>query len=361
MCDTSGVKEAHRSLNDPPIISHTELTGGDAAAFSLLLTDPKWATTTSITQDSFRSVVDSGTSIGRSGCVRERWDITHAVTSRKLREVSGRRRKMRSSPTTFRRMVMVAGARFLNLQPPSLIILSTIRALPEEAFLSLNVNPNLILTAHHHDHHQLYLPSPTSILQSFGQGDFKFNQPDNFNVDLTHFSPADPLILPPLNDNSSSFDPLWSLPYLPQHLDQNQEDHHQSLSNGAIPAHYIGEKVATHDESMITATMSYDNQSMAASMMPRIFEIIEGNIVCSMPPSSESQDPAHDPLPTLSSLPSGSYPVHGVATRQLDSIDAIMSSLSSSSSTSSSSSSSLSPFSSSQFLANPHLPSSWDA
>ncbi|KAJ6700925.1 hypothetical protein OIU74_012308 [Salix koriyanagi] len=114
-------------------------------------------------------------------------------------------------------------------------------------------------------------------------------------------------------------------------------DHHQSLSNGAIPAHYIGEKVATHDESMINATMSYDNQSMAASMMPRIFEIIEGDIVCSMPPSSESQDPAHDPLPRLSSLPSGPYPVHGVATRQLDSIDAIMSSLSSSSSTSSSS------------------------
>ncbi|KAJ6308860.1 hypothetical protein OIU76_018447 [Salix suchowensis] len=232
-------------------------------------------------------------------------------------------------------------------------------SVPEEAFLSLNVNPNLILTAHHHDHHQLYLPSPTSILQSFGQGDFKFNQPDNYNVDLTHFSPAAPLILPPLHDNSSSFDPLWSLPYLPQHLDQNQEDHHQSLSNGAIPAHYIGEKVATHDESMINATMSYDNQSMAASMMPRIFEIIEGDIVCSMPPSSESQDPAHDPLPRLSSLPSGPYPVHGVATRQLDSIDAIMSSLSSSSSTSSSSS--LSPFSSSQFLANPHLPSSWDA
>ncbi|KAJ6711650.1 MYB DOMAIN PROTEIN 55 [Salix purpurea] len=176
-------------------------------------------------------------------------------------------------------------------------------SVPEEAFLSLNVNPNLILTAHHHDHHQLYLPSPTSILQSFGQGDFKFNQPDNYNVDLTHFSPTAPLILPPLNDNSSSFDPLWSLPYLPQHLDQNQEDHHQSLSNGAIPAHYIGEKVATHDESMINATMSYDNQSMAASMMPRIFEIIEGDIVCSMPPSSESQDPAHDPLPRLSSLP----------------------------------------------------------
>jgi myb proto-oncogene protein len=148
------------------------------------------------------------------------------------------------------------------------------------------------------------------------------------------------------------------LPYLPQHLDQNQEDHHQSLSNGAIPVHYIGEKVVTHDQSTINATMSYDNQSMMVSMMPKLFEIIEGN-VCRMPPSSESQNTVHDPLARLSSLPSGPYPVHEVATSQLESIDAIMSSLSAYSS--SSSSSSLSPFSSSQFVANPHLPSSWDA
>jgi hypothetical protein len=46
----------------------------------------------------------------------ERWDITHAVINRKLREVYGRLRKMRSSPTTFRHMVMVAGAQSLNLQ-----------------------------------------------------------------------------------------------------------------------------------------------------------------------------------------------------------------------------------------------------
>ncbi|XP_061987161.1 uncharacterized protein LOC133705795 [Populus nigra] len=140
----------------------------------------------------------------------------------------------------------------------------------------------------------------------------------------------------------------WSLPYLPQHLDQNQEDHHQSLRNGAIPVHYIGEKVVTHDQSTIDETMSYDNQSMMVSMMPKLFEIIEGN-VCRMPPSSESQNTVHDPLARLSSLPSGPYPVHEVATSQLESIDAIM--LSSSSS----------PFSSSQFVANPHLPSSWDA
>lgn len=231
-------------------------------------------------------------------------------------------------------------------------------SVPEEAFLSLNANPNLILTAHHNDHHQLYLPSPTSILQSFGHGDFKLNQPNNYNVDLPHLSPAAPLIPPPLIDNSSSFDSGWSLPYLPQHLDQNQEDHHQSLSNGAIPVHYIGEKVVTHDQNTIDATMSYDNQSMMVSMMPKHFEIIEGN-VCRMPLSSESQNTVHDPLARLSSLPSGPYPVHEVATSQLESIDAIMSSLSSYSS--SSSSSSLSPFSSSQFVANPHLPSSWDA
>ncbi|CAK7356879.1 unnamed protein product [Dovyalis caffra] len=226
-------------------------------------------------------------------------------------------------------------------------------SVPEEAFFSLNANPNLILNAHHHDH-QLYLPSPTSMLQSFGHGDFKLNQPNNYNVDLPHLSPAAPLIPPPLNDNSSSYDPAWSLPYLPKHIDPNQEDHHQILSNGA-GLQYIGEKDVTHDQSIINAAMSYDNQAMVVSMMPKLCEIIEGNICC-MPPSSDSQDIVHDPLARLSSLPSGPYPVHEVATSQLESIDAIMSSL-----PASSSSSSRSPFLSGQFFGDPHLPSSWDA
>ncbi|KAJ6327621.1 hypothetical protein OIU78_014479 [Salix suchowensis] len=192
-------------------------------------------------------------------------------------------------------------------------------------------NPNIILGAR-----QLYLPSPASMLQSFGHGDFQFSQPNNYNVDLPHLSPA-PLIPQPLNDNSSSLDDhqVWALPYpLPQHH-PSQEDH-QILRNEAGP-HYIGEEAVT-DQSITAATMPYE--AVMVTMMPKLCEkIIEGN-GGSILTSSSSQYRVHSPLARLSSLPSGPYS-HELLTNQLDSIDAIMSSLP------------LSPFSSSQYAANP--------
>lgn len=220
-------------------------------------------------------------------------------------------------------------------------------SVPEQAFFSMNENPNIILTAHRHHDRQLHLPSPTSMLHSFGHGNFQFSQPNNYNVDLPHLSPA-PLIPQPLNDNSSSLDhQVWALPYpLPQHH-PNQEDH-QILRNEAGP-HYIGEKAVT-DQCITGATMPY--KAIMVTMMPKLCEkIIEGN-VGSMQASSSSLDKLHNQLARLSSLPSGPYS-HELLTNQLDSIDAIMSSLPPSS---------LSPFSSSQYAANPHLlPSSLDA
>ncbi|KAJ6389554.1 hypothetical protein OIU77_027805 [Salix suchowensis] len=200
----------------------------------------------------------------------------------------------------------------------------------QEAFFSVNENPNIILGAR-----QLYLPSPASMLQSFGHGDFQFNQPNNYSVDLPHLSPA-PLIPQPLNDSSSSFDhQVWAFPYpLPQNH-PSQEDH-QILRNEAGP-HYIGEEAVT-DQSITAATMPYE--AVMVTMMPKLCEkIIEGNCG-SILTSSSSPDKVHSPLARLSSLPSGPYS-HELLTNQLDSIDAIMSSLP------------LSPFSSSQYAANP--------
>ncbi|KAJ6706436.1 MYB DOMAIN PROTEIN 55 [Salix purpurea] len=162
---------------------------------------------------------------------------------------------------------------------------------PEEAFFSVNENPNIIPGAR-----QLYLPSPASMLQSFGHGDFQFSQPNNYNVDLPHLSPA-PLIPQPLNDNSSSFD-------------------HPG-------PHYIGEEAVT-DQSITAATMPYE--AVMVTMMPKLCEkIIEGN-GGSILTSSSSPDRVHSPLARLSSLPSGPYS-RELLTNQLDSIDAIMLSL----------------------------------
>ncbi|EEF41053.1 r2r3-myb transcription factor, putative [Ricinus communis] len=239
----------------------------------------------------------------------------------------------------------------------------------EAAFFSLGANPNLILsTAAHHQQDQLYhLPSPTSMLQSFGQqGDFKLNQlPNNtYNLDLPHLAPHQ-IIPPQPNSTSSPFDPMWALPYLPQHVDPNGNQEDQILSTGIVgPLHYIGEKF-NNDQSI--GLMGYDQNQVMVPMMPKLCEIIEGSStsVCCIPSSSSSQEVVVDPLARLPCFPSssGCYPHDPhVTANQMEYIDAIMSSL-----PSSSSSSSLSAFSNGQFGANPNnnnnnLPStcSWD-
>ncbi|KAJ4851634.1 hypothetical protein Tsubulata_028726 [Turnera subulata] len=228
---------------------------------------------------------------------------------------------------------------------------------PEEAFFSLKANPNLILSAHHD--HQLYFPSPSSMLQSIGQAaaDIKLNQPNVYNLDLPHLT-VPPMIQPVLlNNNPSSFDQMWSLPYA-SHLDPNQEEQ-TALSNGASSAQYsIGDhKGISADQGILM--MPYENQAMV-SMMPKLCEVIEGN-VCSILPSSISHQAGSvdDQLSRLPCFPSGPYnPTEPqVPANQMEYIDAIISSLPSSSS----SSSPLSAISNGQFVANPNITSSWDA
>ncbi|KAF2301030.1 hypothetical protein GH714_019392 [Hevea brasiliensis] len=197
---------------------------------------------------------------------------------------------------------------------------------------------------------------------SGGSEEAFFSLTGNPNLILTNFTPS--IIPPPLNNSSSSLDPMWALPYPPQHLDPSHEED-QILSNGTGP-HYTGDHKFSQDQAIAIMT-NYENQGMLP-MMPKLSEIIEGSVCCNIQSSSSSSAASRevliDPVARLPCFPSGSYNPHEVPTNQMEYIDAIMSSL-----PSSSSSSSLSAFSSGQFGANPNnnnvnnLPSScsWNA
>ncbi|KAK8608339.1 hypothetical protein V6N13_023765 [Hibiscus sabdariffa] len=219
-------------------------------------------------------------------------------------------------------------------------------------FISLNGNPNLILGA---QQDQLFLSSPTApLLQSFAHHhhpDFKPN-PNIFNVDLVHHHfPLTPMLPPPPVPPSTtpSFDGSWTLPFAPQHDHQNQDD------------------VFVTDKLMINPTNGYDNPLMSPSpTVPKLCEILEGNMICNIPHASVSLENNIDPLVSrlsscfpMPAAPAGSNYAHElqVATSQLEyNIDTIITSI-----PSSSSSSSLSALSGGQYLTNPNLPStSWE-
>ena len=223
---------------------------------------------------------------------------------------------------------------------------------PEEGFISLNANPNLILSA---QQDQLYLSSPAPVLQSFAHADFKPN-PNSYNIDLVHHHfPLTPMLPPPLN--TSSFDPSWPLPLIPQHdLDhQNQEDHVQIFGNDVVQ-NFVSDNLMNPT----TAVNPYDHSLMAPPTVPKLCKILEGNI-CKMPQTSvslENIDPVVTRFSSCFPISAGSTYAHDmhVATSQMEYIDTIIKSM-----PSSSSSSSLSALSSGQYITNPNLPSSsWD-
>ena len=170
-----------------------------------------------------------------------------------------------------------------------------------EAFFSLNGNPNLIPSP---QDHQLYLPSPTSMLQS------GFDLA-NYNLEFAHFQPPP---APPLSD-PSSYDPTWLLGCHP-HL--NQEDY--VLGNEVGPI-YIETKPINPNFSL----PSFNSPSMAP-MMPKLSETISGND--RILPSSSFPHEVVDPVARLPSLPSGSHPhAPHVPISHFDYIEAIISSL----------------------------------
>ncbi|OMO70747.1 hypothetical protein CCACVL1_18676 [Corchorus capsularis] len=223
---------------------------------------------------------------------------------------------------------------------------------PEETFISLNGNPNLLLTAQQQD--QLFLNS-NPILQSFGHhaaADFKPN-PNGYNIDnLVHPHNNFPTPIFPSNTSSSSFDPTW--PPLPT-FNVPQEDV-QIFSNEVVQ-NFI------NDHKLMNQTNPYDQHPLMAP--PKFCEILEG---CNMPPQTsgvsvslvDNMDPVVSRLsscfPAISAVSNFPHEMH-VPTSQMEYIDNIITSQL----PSSSSSSSLSALSNGQFVANPNLPSSsWD-
>jgi myb proto-oncogene protein len=173
----------------------------------------------------------------------------------------------------------------------------------QEAFFSLNANPNFILSSQLQD--QLYqLPSSTSPLQGFDDDHHHSNLKLEQATNLLHFPP----LMPPPISISSSCDPLWSL-------------EHQNFSGGAT-LHYInGDKLIDPN---ITPSI-YNGQDPAFSLPPDLPKLCE----YSMPYSFSSQEIFEsDPLSRLPSFPSGSNHAHEphVPNNQMEYIDAIMSS-----------------------------------
>ncbi|KAB2061071.1 hypothetical protein ES319_A10G062000v1 [Gossypium barbadense] len=213
----------------------------------------------------------------------------------------------------------------------------------EAGFISLNANPNLILAA---QQDQLYLSPTAPVLQSFGH-----------HADLVHHHfPLTPMLPPPPPpSNTASFDPAWTLPFGPQH-DQDDDQHHQvQVFNNEAAQNFVSDKLMNPP---------FDNPLMGPPTVPKLCEILEGNMVCNIPQTpSVSLENNIDPLVSrLSScfppIPAGSNYAHDmqVGASQMEYIDTIITSI-----PSSSSSSSLSALSSGQYLTNPNLPSSsWD-
>ncbi|XP_065629000.1 transcription factor MYB24-like [Quercus suber] len=162
----------------------------------------------------------------------------------------------------------------------------------EEGLFSLNANPNWILNS---QQDQLYLPTPTPNLQGFDHGDLKLEQ-TNYVANLVQYPPP---MAPP--SNSSSYDPLWSLGYLPhKNFDPNQE--HQNFSSSGATQHYIGDKLIGPS----IATPNYDEDPLTVPMIPNPCEIINGNL-CGMSYSCASLE--LDPLARFPYFPLGcDYP-----------------------------------------------------
>ncbi|XVF25153.1 hypothetical protein REPUB_Repub13aG0189000 [Reevesia pubescens] len=213
---------------------------------------------------------------------------------------------------------------------------------PKEAgFISLNANPNLILNAQQVD--KLYLSPTAPILQSF---DFKPN-PNIYNIDLVHHHfPLTTPMLPPPPSHTSSFDPSWPLPFVPQH----DLDHHFQIFSNEVVQNVVSDKLINP----ANGVTPYDHPLMAPPTVPKLCEILEGNICNSIPQTSVSLENISSCFP-ISAGSSYAHDIH-VVTSQMEYIDTIITTL-----PSSSSSSSLSALSSGQYFTNPNLPSSsWD-
>nr|KYP54309.1 Transcription factor MYB86 [Cajanus cajan] len=170
----------------------------------------------------------------------------------------------------------------------------------ESLFPFTATNPNVILNFHHHPD-QLYVPTPSPILQGLDHSnDIKFDI-NNYNANFLHIqNPIPEIVLP------SSYEDTWSLGY------------------------------------------QYDPCHSVEPTEPKLVSESIEDYVCTIPYSSASQE-QHDATAKFQYYPQDL----AVAANQLENnIDAFVSSLPSSTTSS---------VSSSQIVKNPIIPSGWEA
>ncbi|KAK3220479.1 hypothetical protein Dsin_014449 [Dipteronia sinensis] len=237
-------------------------------------------------------------------------------------------------------------------------IFSSLSANPNNQLLMMNPPPNL----HDLQDQQLYhissSPSPL-MLQNLGQN-------SNYNNFGDHQLPSTHVMLPISSSSSFESTTTWALPnYFPHHDDHQENQMFINNINEATAP--LVDHDHDHDEE-VNNILDPSSILTMPTTLPKLCEILEGNVCTIMPSSSSSMElldhhHENDPINKLSSssstsyfFPSGSSYDHHHPMDQC--IDAIMSTLP----PSSSSSSSLSPLSRSggqqQYLiTNPSFPS----
>ncbi|XP_061370335.1 transcription factor MYB24-like [Gastrolobium bilobum] len=211
-----------------------------------------------------------------------------------------------------------------------------------ESLFPLTANPNVILNFHHHQN-QLYLPTPSPILQGFDHNDIKVDI-DNYNANFFHNQNPIPETVLPSNPSSYEED-TWSLGCVALHdLKPNQENQISEITKSDTTPHYVVDKFINP-----TALQQYECH-LVEPIVPKVTESIE-DYVCSIPTTSASKE--HVGPEKIQCYSHSNYPLHQTVTvNQLEYIDALMSSLPYSTTSSS--------VSSSKIVTNPIIPSGWE-
>ena len=188
-----------------------------------------------------------------------------------------------------------------------------------ESFFPSSANPSVILNSQHHQPNQLYLPTPSPILQGFDHNDI--------NVDVNNYIPMqNPMLESAPSYTPSSYEDTWSLGCVALHLNPNQEN---QITKSDSTRCYTVDKIINP-----TTTLQQYECQLVEPNVPKFSESIQ-DYVCSIPYPYAYQE--HEAPAKIQCYPSSIYPQDQiVAANQMEYIDAIMSSLPTSTSVSSS-------------------------
>ncbi|KAK7294364.1 hypothetical protein RJT34_17253 [Clitoria ternatea] len=225
---------------------------------------------------------------------------------------------------------------------------------PMDSYFPLTANHDVILNFHHHpaSSDQLYLPTPSSILQGFddhNNNDVKLDIVNNFSANFLHIQNPMPETVPPpppsIPYNSSLEDSTWeSLSCVAPHLNPNQEKQITKSDTNTTPHYAVDDKFTNP-----TALQEYECQPILPKVMSESIE----DYVCSIPYSCATQEPQEEAQAITLFQCYSQDAITTLGANQVEYIDALISSLPSSTTTSSS-------VSSSQIVTNPIVPSGWE-